>query len=84
MLEGNRDIMRRVRECVKWVNSSPVREESFQVVVTIQKIQSKKKICMDVPTRWNSTYLTLQFAISYEIAINFLPRINPSYEVEIN
>ncbi|CAN0866400.1 Zinc finger BED domain-containing protein RICESLEEPER 2 [Linum grandiflorum] len=81
---GNRVSIRRVRACVKWVTSSPAREESFQIAVNAKQIQSKKKMCMDVPTRWNSTYLMLQSAIPYETAIDFFPRINPTYEAEMN
>ncbi|CAN0839167.1 Putative AC transposase [Linum grandiflorum] len=85
--EGLREIgisVRRVRECVKWVNSSPVREETFEVAVAACRILSKKKMCMDVPTRWNSTYLMLQSTIPFEMAIDFLPKMNRAYEVEMN
>ncbi|CAN0917103.1 Zinc finger BED domain-containing protein RICESLEEPER 2 [Linum grandiflorum] len=85
--EGLREIgifFRRVRECLKWGNSSPAREESFNVAVSAKQIKCTKKLCMDAPTRWNSTYLMLQSAVPYETAIDFLPRINPSYEVEMN
>ncbi|CAN0917081.1 Putative AC transposase [Linum grandiflorum] len=85
--EGLREIgisVRRVRECVKWVNSSPAREETFEVAVAACRILSKKKMCMDVPTRWNSTYLMLQSTIPFEMAIDFLPKMNRAYEVEMN
>ncbi|CAN1764156.1 Putative AC9 transposase [Linum perenne] len=45
--------VRRVREAVKWITSSSAREISFIVAVNAMSIVCKKKMCLDVPTRWN-------------------------------
>ncbi|KAG6433770.1 hypothetical protein SASPL_105387 [Salvia splendens] len=60
--------IRRVREAVKWITGSPQRSSQWAKVVNIlaDRIDSKKALCLDVPTRWNSTYLILQSAIPYE------------------
>ena len=45
-----------------YVKSSPNRFEKFKACVEKEKIQSKSLLCLDVPTRWNSTYLMLENA----------------------
>lgn len=52
----------RVREAMRYVRSSPNRYEVFKKCVEKQKIVSKSLVCLDVPTRWNSTYLMLEAA----------------------
>ncbi|CAL5331346.1 unnamed protein product [Camellia sinensis] len=52
----------RVCEAVRYVRSSPNRYEVFKKCVEKQKIVSKSLVCLDVPTRWNSTYLMLEAA----------------------
>ncbi|CAN1248575.1 Zinc finger BED domain-containing protein RICESLEEPER 2 [Linum perenne] len=49
---------RRVREAVRWVVASPSREQSFHKIAVFKKINSNRKLCLDVPSRWNSTYPT--------------------------
>ncbi|CAN1300178.1 Putative AC transposase [Linum perenne] len=76
--------VRRVREAVKWVTSSPARETSFNVAVNAMGIVCKKKMKLDVPTRWNSTYLMLQSVIPYEKAIVLFKDLNKPYLDELN
>ncbi|CAN1764157.1 Putative AC transposase, partial [Linum perenne] len=76
--------VRRVREVVKWITSSSAREISFNVAVNAMSIVCKKKMCLDVPTRWNSTYLMLQSAIPYERAIVLFKDLNKTYVDELN
>ena len=58
----------RVRSAVKYVRSSPSRLQKFKNCVEIEKIEWSKTLCLDVPTRWNSTYLMLHTACKYERA----------------
>jgi len=58
----------RVRSAVKYVRSSPSRLQKFKNCVEIEKIEWSKTLCLDVPTRWNSTYLMLNTACKYERA----------------
>ncbi|CAN1156691.1 Putative AC transposase [Linum perenne] len=62
----------RVREAVKWVKSSPARLAKFKSCIVFEGIESKKLVCLDVSTRWNSTYLMLEAAEKYEAAFKLL------------
>ncbi|TYK18971.1 zinc finger BED domain-containing protein RICESLEEPER 2-like [Cucumis melo var. makuwa] len=44
----------------------------FKACVKQEKIQCKALVCLDVATRWNSTYLMLEHAIKFEKAFKIL------------
>ncbi|XP_073016174.1 zinc finger BED domain-containing protein RICESLEEPER 2-like [Primulina eburnea] len=62
------DSVRRIRQAVKYIRQSPMRIQNFKDCCEIEKITSKKTLCLDVVTRWNSTYLMLKAAKEFENA----------------
>lgn len=77
-----KDSLTRLRGSVKYVRSSSSRLQAFKKCVEVERIFLKKSLCLDVPTRWNSTYLMLSAAIEHNKALdhlagdpNFLPEV---------
>ncbi|XP_059441969.1 zinc finger BED domain-containing protein RICESLEEPER 1-like [Corylus avellana] len=55
-----------IRNVVKFVRSSPARMAKFKSCIELEKITCTKMVCLDVQTRWNSTYLMLSSVEKYE------------------
>ncbi|CAN4077925.1 unnamed protein product [Withania somnifera] len=60
--------VKRVRQAVKYIKQSPQRIAKFKECCESQLITCRKSLCLDVPTRWNSTYLMLETAQHFELA----------------
>ncbi|KAL0009737.1 hypothetical protein SO802_004845 [Lithocarpus litseifolius] len=58
----------RVCHTVRYVKASPNRLQTFKKCVEKVKIESKAILCLDVATRWNSTYKMLENAEKFEHA----------------
>ena len=56
-----------IRNAVKFVRSSPSRLESFKACAAKEEISCQSMVVMDVPTRWNSTFLMLQAALKFKV-----------------
>ncbi|KAL4352489.1 hypothetical protein GQ457_06G009710 [Hibiscus cannabinus] len=59
------DGIERIRQSVLFWSVIPKRWERFEEAARQLRIPTTKKFCADVRTRWNSTFLMLQTALSY-------------------
>ena len=57
-----------VRNAVRYVRSTPVRLQKFKMCIEREKINYKGSLVLDVPTRWNSTYIMPSVALMFEKA----------------
>jgi hypothetical protein len=56
----------KVCDAVSYVKSLPNRFQTFKDFVKTLGIESKSLLCLDVATRWNSTYIMLENAVKFE------------------
>ncbi|XP_031254027.1 zinc finger BED domain-containing protein RICESLEEPER 2-like [Pistacia vera] len=78
-LSETKDCISQIRNSVKYVKSSPARAETFQRCVKEEKIAYKGGVCLDVATRWNSTYLMLDVAVKFKKVFQRLEDEDPNY-----
>uniref|UniRef100_A0A7N0TNC7 Transposase n=1 Tax=Kalanchoe fedtschenkoi TaxID=63787 RepID=A0A7N0TNC7_KALFE len=62
----------RVRSAVKHVKNSATRLARFNETAEKLKIGSKASLSLDVPTRWNSTYIMLDTAIKFRRVFGYV------------
>ncbi|XP_020271523.1 zinc finger BED domain-containing protein RICESLEEPER 2-like [Asparagus officinalis] len=68
-----------VRESIKFINHSEARLKTFSAIV--QQLQLReKKLILDVPTRWNSTYLMLITALKFKDAFPMYKERESNYD----
>lgn len=72
----------RIQNVVRYVRSSPVRVMKFKKCIENEKICCNCVVCLNVPTRWNSTYLMLEVAIKFKKSFDRLDDNDESYKNE--
>uniref|UniRef100_A0A8I6XTA3 AC transposase n=1 Tax=Hordeum vulgare subsp. vulgare TaxID=112509 RepID=A0A8I6XTA3_HORVV len=68
-----------IRGSVKYIRSSPSRKEKFQEIIQQHGVQCRKTPSLDVPTRWNSTYMMIDIAKEYRGVFDSLIRLKRIY-----
>ena len=73
----------KVRKSVRYVRSSPQRQSTFKLCAEKEKVDCKNQLCLDVPTRWNYTYIMLEKAEKYQKAFERLEEDDPNFLMTI-
>ncbi|XP_054800155.1 zinc finger BED domain-containing protein RICESLEEPER 1-like [Prosopis cineraria] len=68
-----------IRNAIKYVRSSPARLQKFKSVAELEKLDTTSLVCLDVNTRWNSTYLMLESALKFQKAFERLEDEDEDY-----
>ena len=68
---------------MRYVRQSPSRLKKIQVCVKVENIESKSLLCLDVCTRWNSTYLMLDSAQKFERAFERFEEYDSNFRIEL-
>ena len=67
--EGLKEIdasIAKVLEAMRYVKSSPNRNQNFRSFIERLGMESKSLLCLDLPIRWNLTYLMLEISEKFE------------------
>ncbi|XP_042942768.1 zinc finger BED domain-containing protein RICESLEEPER 2-like [Carya illinoinensis] len=75
VVEGLKEIddsITKVRNIVRYVRASPQRLSKFKAIASQLGISCSKTLCLDVPTRWNSTYIMLDVVQKYQRAFEWM------------
>ncbi|KAJ3689916.1 hypothetical protein LUZ61_019080 [Rhynchospora tenuis] len=70
----------KIREGVKYLKKSSSRFVKFGEIATQLGICTKRSLCIDVKTRWNSTYHMLDVAIHYKLALDGYAQRDSNFE----
>lgn len=74
-----KDIIHNIRESVKYINYNDARLKAFCDVVEQKRLKDRKLI-LDCPTRWNSTFQMLSTALKFKIAFPAYKEREPHYD----
>ncbi|GKV13314.1 hypothetical protein SLEP1_g24341 [Rubroshorea leprosula] len=83
-LKNLHDSILKIRNAIRYVRASPSRMQRFKGCVEREKIQCKSLVCLDVSTRWNSTYLMLEAALKFQKAFERLHDTDGLYLMEFS
>ena len=78
------DSIMKVRSAVKYVKSSPARFEKFKVCIEREQLAFKGLLCLDVPTRWNSTFFMLEGAEKCQFTFQLIESVDKNFKTALN
>jgi hypothetical protein len=76
--------VKRVRAAVRYIRNGGSRIVKFKEIVEEEKLTNKPFLKLDVPTRWNSTFLMLKAALVYEKVFTRLADEDMSYVIDLS
>ncbi|XP_071725945.1 zinc finger BED domain-containing protein RICESLEEPER 1-like [Rutidosis leptorrhynchoides] len=83
-IESLKEVFEKIRESVRYVKSSLVTQEKFDEFAQQAEITTEKRLCLDNPMRWNSTYVMLDAALEYRGAFYLLQEQDSAYTMSIS
>ncbi|KAK8916019.1 hypothetical protein KSP39_PZI023387 [Platanthera zijinensis] len=73
----------KIRLAVKYIRGSPQRVEQFRTCCELDEIPYRHNLVLDVPTRWNYTYLMLETALKFQKSFERFEEKDPHYHLEL-
>ena len=79
-LDAMASVVDRIRDLVQYVRSSQGRMEKFNAMIGQVGLACKNHPSLDVPTRWNSTYLMLESSLPFIATFEVLKEAGKDYK----
>ncbi|KAG8481756.1 hypothetical protein CXB51_027233 [Gossypium anomalum] len=73
-----------VRGAMRYIRASPSRLSKFNRRTEEKMVGTKAHLCLDVPTRWNSTYMMLNVAEEYEYVFEAYVHNDHSFSLDLS
>ena len=70
--------IKKVREAIRYIRNSPARLSKFREIYDLIGVELKCSLYLDVPTRWNSTYIMLKTVCLFKKTFNKYKEIGSS------
>lgn len=77
-------IIERIREAVRYVRQFDDRLEMFRECSGGVDIESESLLYLDVPNRWNTTYVMLSVALKFEKAFELFDAKDPDFKLDLS
>ena len=75
--------VRKVREAVRYTRNSLARLKKFRDLTYLVGIECKNSLTLDVPIRWNSTYIMLKTTCLYGKAFESYEKSESSFRADL-
>jgi hypothetical protein len=76
-----RSVLYKIRECIDYVNGSSLRRQRFQEAINNGSLQDREMPTLDVPARWDTTFLMLESSLEFITAFNHLEQLDDDFKV---
>ncbi|XP_011014361.1 PREDICTED: zinc finger BED domain-containing protein RICESLEEPER 2-like isoform X2 [Populus euphratica] len=76
-----RSVLYKIRECIEYVNGSSLRRQRFQEAINNGSLQDREMPPLDVPARWDTTFLMLESSLEFITAFNHLEQLDDDFKV---
>uniref|UniRef100_A0A6M2F7E9 BED-type domain-containing protein n=1 Tax=Populus davidiana TaxID=266767 RepID=A0A6M2F7E9_9ROSI len=75
-----RSVLYKIRECIEYVNESSLRRQKFEAINN-GSLQGREMPTLDVPARWDTTFLMLESSLEFITAFNLLEQLDDDFKV---
>ncbi|KAJ6864189.1 hypothetical protein NC651_034889 [Populus alba x Populus x berolinensis] len=76
-----RSVLYKIRECIEYVNGSSLRRQRFQEAISNGSLQDREMPTLDVPARWDTTFLMLESSLEFITAFNHLEQVDDDFKL---
>jgi len=79
-----RSVLYKIRECIEYVKGSSLIRQKFQEAINNGSLQDREMPTLDVPARWDTTFLMLESSLEFRTAFNHLEQFDDDFKVNLS